>query len=115
ATLRKLFDLGAPLTARDAAAPDLLGALSLDAPENDGPPSVTPTSAQPSSAEIDKAAAAPPNHMQLSLCHMANALPAAQANIAAHIGNLASQPSPPALASVGAALGFVEGRVKSFL
>jgi Phosphoesterase family len=37
ATLRKLFDLGRPLTARDDAAPDLLSALSLKTPSNTGP------------------------------------------------------------------------------
>ena len=37
ATLHKLFDLGPPLTPRVAAAPDLLSALTLAAPENGGP------------------------------------------------------------------------------
>ena len=37
ATLRKRFGLGAPLTARDAAAPDLEAALKLSEPTNMGP------------------------------------------------------------------------------
>ena len=37
ATLHRLFDLGPPLTPRVAAAPDLLSALSLAAPDNAGP------------------------------------------------------------------------------
>src|SRR5205085_1969600 len=37
ATLRKLFDLGDPLTDRDAAAPDFLHALSLQTASNGGP------------------------------------------------------------------------------
>ena len=37
ATLHKLFDLGPPLTPRVAAAPDLMSALTLTAPDNGGP------------------------------------------------------------------------------
>ncbi len=44
ATLHKLFDLGPPLTPRVAAAPDLLSALSLTAPEGQGPQKSSPTS-----------------------------------------------------------------------
>lgn len=71
ATVRKIFDLGGPLTARDAAAPDLLGPLSLEEPQNDGPANVTAIQVQPSREEIDKAANAPPNHLQEHLCRMA--------------------------------------------
>ena len=38
ATLHRLFNLGSPPTARVAAAPDLLDALSLSGPDNLGPP-----------------------------------------------------------------------------
>ena len=41
ATLRNLFDLGAPLTRRDAAAPDLLAALSLPGPDNAARPAAS--------------------------------------------------------------------------
>jgi phospholipase C len=36
ATLRKIFDLGPALTARGKVAPDLVGVLSLEEPENEG-------------------------------------------------------------------------------
>ncbi len=79
-TLRLLFDLGPALTARDAAAPDLLSALSLADPENDGPLSITPSAARPDAAEVAARAKAPPNDMQRNLCRMAGALPSSAAN-----------------------------------
>lgn len=79
ATLRKLFDLGEPLTGRDAVAPDLLDALGLDEPLNDGPPRLDPSAIQPSGDEVAVRAAAPPNHMQTALCEMAAHLPASPA------------------------------------
>ncbi len=82
-TLRKLFDLGLPLTGRDAVAPDLFSPLSLENPENDGPESVTPTPAQPSPKEVNKAANLPPNHMQQHLCRMVKELPIDASIIAA--------------------------------
>ena len=42
ATLRNRFGLGDPMTGRDAVAPDLESALSLDSPSNLGPTQVTP-------------------------------------------------------------------------
>jgi phospholipase C len=41
ATLRKRFNIGAPLTRRIAAAPDLESVLNLDQPSNQGPVSLT--------------------------------------------------------------------------
>jgi phospholipase C len=75
ATLRRLFNLGAPLTNRDAVAPDLLGPLSLADPTNDGPDSVTATPSQPSISELEQRASAPPNSMQAALSQMAAQLP----------------------------------------
>jgi phospholipase C len=74
-TLRELFDLGDPLTARDEAAPSLVGALSLDAPNNDGPPGIEPTLVQPSANVLSVRAAAAPNGMQDSLANAAANLP----------------------------------------
>ncbi len=51
-TLRKLFDLGEPLTERDAAAPDLLSALSLASPSNSGPASLALPTLAPTPGEI---------------------------------------------------------------
>lgn len=79
ATLRKLFDLGPPLTDRDDAAPDLLGPLSLLEPTNDGPDNITPQAAQPTAAEIKKVTNLPLNHMQEHLCRAQKKLPPALA------------------------------------
>ena len=119
ATLRKLFDLGAPLTARDAVAPDLMSALSLENPDNDGPPSVDPGGPTPSSEEIAKSAAAPPNHMQKSLCAMAAHLPPSPATAGAHLSAMAS-PTAARGATAGPASSsetklYAANRLKSFL
>ncbi len=90
ATLRNLFDLGPPLTGRDAVAPDLLGPLSLQDPTNDGPVQVTPVSVQPSAVELAKAASLPPNHMQEHLCRAVAALPEDTAAVI-----LPTAPKPP--------------------
>ena len=74
-TLRLLFNLGGPLTNRDAAAPDLLGPLSLIDPQNDGPATVTPVPATPTIAQLETRAAASPNGMQSALSQMAAQLP----------------------------------------
>ena len=74
-TLRLLFGLGGKLTDRDAAAPDLLGALSLDDPTNDGPPAISPKAPALSIAALERRAAAKPNHMQRTLSQMAAQLP----------------------------------------
>ena len=67
ATLRKLFGLGAPFSARDAAAPDLLSCLSLSIPANDGPASLVAKPPQASTSDVVARAAARPNGMQANL------------------------------------------------
>jgi phospholipase C len=74
-TLRELFGLGIQLTARDEAAPSLVGALSLAAPNNDGPASIAPTLVQPSPDALSTRAVAAPNGMQDSLANAAASLP----------------------------------------
>ena len=74
-TLRELFDLGGQLTARDDAAPSLVGALSLAAPNNDGPASIVPTLVEPSPDSLSTRSAAAPNGMQDSLANAAANLP----------------------------------------
>lgn len=90
ATLTKAFDLDGPLTARVAAAPDVLAALSLPAATNDGPESFTPNPFTPTPFDLAAAAAIPANGLQKSLLHMAAQLPtnATPAGIAAHIQEL---------------------------
>jgi phospholipase C len=76
ATLRALFpSIGANLTERDAAAPDLLSALSLPFPTNDGPDHVDAQLAAPAPAAVQARADAPPNGMQATLSAAADLLP----------------------------------------
>jgi phospholipase C len=75
ATVRNLFGLGQPLTARDAIAPDLLPALSLAVPANDGPAGIDPSLIQPTVSELETRADAAPNGMQRSLSAAAATLP----------------------------------------
>jgi phospholipase C len=91
AMLRKLFNF-APLTARDAAAPDLVDALAAlhTGPDNDGPPSITAPAVPPVAAQVARAAAKPPNSLQKSLATAALQLPTAGADPTAHIQRLRS-------------------------
>jgi phospholipase C len=75
-TVREVFTLGEALTLRDDAAPSLMGALSLAAPNNDGPSSIDAVVAQPLAAQLSVRAASVPNGMQASLAAAAANLPA---------------------------------------
>jgi phospholipase C len=114
ATLRKLFPF-APLTARDAAAPDLLAALSGDG-TNDGPAFITAEEATPTDQELASATAAKPNGMQAALGTAALLLPTAGANTTMHAQRLASvtdtAPAQPTVATMAAE---VLVHVKAFL
>jgi hypothetical protein len=70
ATLRMLYGFE-PLTPRDAAAPDLLGALQPE-PDNDGPPTVAEPFIPDASDVAAAAAARPPNSLQSSLARPTN-------------------------------------------
>lgn len=89
-TLRMLFDLGEPLTRRDAAAPDLLAALSLTSPSNSGPASLAPPVVAPAADEIASAHGAAPNDLQQAILALAATLPAGSAATAMPIGLLAA-------------------------
>jgi phospholipase C len=117
ATLRKLFNLGDPLTAREAIAPDLIGPLSLENPDNDGPASISPTPAVPSDAEIAQTSALPANQMQKSLCAMAAHLPPTAAQAGAHLSAVApvSASAPAAQASGLETKQYAADRLRSFL
>ena len=117
-TLRALFGLSGPLTRRDAAAPDLLHALSLDFPLNPGPERIDPPALQPTAAEIAAAAAREPNGRHRLLSQIAAHLPAAGADVAGHVQALAdgtARLEAPVLATMAEAAQFVEGKVKAFL
>jgi phospholipase C len=114
ATLRKLFGF-ASLTARDAAAPDLLQALGTT-PDNDGPASIAAPSVPTERADVAREAMKPPNSMQRSLSAAAVQLPTAGANIGAHIERLASVPDAvPSHATVADAAGAIAAHMKAFL
>ena len=114
ATLRGLYGIR-PLTARDAAAPDLLGALGTQ-PANDGPARIVAPTPPPAAAEVARVASKPPNDLQMSLAGTAVHLPTLGANIAAHIQRLsAAPPELPQHDTVQLAAGAVEAHVKAFL
>jgi phospholipase C len=117
ATLRKLFDLGAPLTRRDAAAPDLLAALSLPGPTNTGPPSLQVPAPDSTNDSVAAAHEEPPNHLQQALAEMASHLPPGTANVASHIGALKDglTPSTPQFATVREALDHAQAGLARFL
>ena len=85
ATLRTRFGLGAPLTQRDAVAPNLAAALALDTPGNLGPESLEALPYVPAPADVAIARQKPLNDMQAALLRMSAHLPADAGNIADHI------------------------------
>jgi phospholipase C len=117
-TLRNLFNLGGPLTKRDAVAPDLLGALSLPSPTNDGPPSLTLPTISPSDEELLAAHQSAPNDMQTALANLASNLPAGGANAQAHTANLSlvgARSAPRQFKTVEAALARAQAGLARFL
>jgi phospholipase C len=114
ATLRALFKFPS-LTARDAAAPDLLAAMQSE-PTNDGPESITAPAVPPSPAHVADVAAKPPNDLQASLSALAVQLPTIGADIGAHIKRLTDVPDVvPTHATVADASSAVLGHVQAFL
>jgi phospholipase C len=119
ATLRKRFpNLGAPLTMRDAAAPDLDDALSLTSPDNKGPSSVKALPYSPTPATAAVAHLQPLNGMQEALVGLAANLPTAPGvDLKAHLASMAASPVklPPinALADVRAATAYVKQQVSN--
>jgi phospholipase C len=114
ATLRKLFNFEA-LTRRDAAAPDLLGALDTE-PGNDGPASIVPPAIPPAPEQVARAGAKPPNNLQRSLGVLAVQLPTTGADVEAHTQRLISVPDVvPQHATVDDAAASVLGHMQAFL
>ena len=117
ATLGKLFGFR-PLTARDAAAPNLVDALQAfdHAPDNDGPVSIQAGAVPPPWQQVARVAARPPNDLQQSLAAAAVHLPTADANIAAHVQRLRSATDiVPQHATVADAATDVAAHMKGFL
>ncbi len=113
-TVREIFDLGPPLTARDAAAPSLLPALSLPAPTNAGPAALAAPAYAPAGADLAQALAAVPNDIQRALGALAAHLPADALGIGAQLAALADGslvPQVPAFRSVEDSFHFITGRL----
>ncbi len=114
ATLGKLFGFP-PLTRRDAAAPNLLDALTGDG-GNDGPESVDVSETTPTTSQVATSAARAPNAMQHALNEAALQLPAAGADIGAHIATIAASPDPVPVAVPGqTAAESIAAKIKAFL
>jgi phospholipase C len=113
ATLRKLFPF-ASLTPRDAAAPDLLGALTGDG-NNDGPAFITAPEPTPDPGELAAALAAKPNGLQQALGTTALMLPTAGADVGAHVQRLKNVPdTAPSHPTVASAIADVAAHLKAF-
>ena len=114
ATLGKLFGFD-PLTARDAAAPDLLSVLDPE-PVNDGPAAVAAPAVAPAPEQVARVAAQPPNDLQKSLSAAAMVLPTFGADIGAHLQRLNAVPDPvPAHPSAAAAAADAAAHMRAFL
>jgi phospholipase C len=89
-TLRARFNLGVPLTQRDANAPNLDMFLTLASPDNQGPAHIAPPVDTPSLPELARLQREPLNDLQHSLMVAAAQLPVAAdaATVAAHIARL---------------------------
>jgi phospholipase C len=75
ATLSKCFNLGAPLSERDAVAPDLEKVLNLDQPDNNSLGAITPRLYSIPTGKIEEALAAPLNDFQKAIQDAAGHLP----------------------------------------
>lgn len=88
ATLRKRFNLGPPLSERDAVAPDLECALTLPTPSNLGPQTLQAHSYVPSPAELELAKKIPLNDLQKCLLKLARVLPQDAGQLQLHVQQL---------------------------
>jgi phospholipase C len=114
ATLQKLFGF-APLTKRDAAAPNLLDVLNGDG-TNLGPATVAVQEAAVTPTQIAISAAREPNKMQHALNNAALQIPAAGADISAHVADLAAAPAElPPITTIETAAQQIAEKVAGFL
>lgn len=114
-TVRELFELGAPLTARDDVAPSILPALTLATPANDGPQSLPVALDAPDPDLVAARAAAPPNGMQQALAAAAALLPDAPPATDSAAPVAEELPDPTRYATVALACAAATARLKTFL
>ncbi len=112
ATLRRLFGIQS-LTARDAAAPDLLQGMTA-APDNNGPERISAPSVQPTPAALTAVKMLPPNDMQKALSATAAQLPTAGSDPELHAKRIADAPTP-VLTELAAGAEFVKAHIAAFL
>ncbi len=114
ATLRKCFDLGAPLTARDGAAPDLDAVLTLETPGNNGLEAIAVPDYTPSAEDLQNAIGRPLSDLQIALHELACVLPASGVDLFEHAQRLQGQPPPPKPAGIREAVAVVRGALDRF-
>lgn len=124
ASLRKRFNLGPPLTGRDAVAPDLDTVPTLEGPGNLGPASLTALPYVASPAEIATARAMPLNHHQEALVALASHLPTTVAggdfeafvsSYLTHLRTGLAAADAQAVQDIGTAAAFVKSRFSTLL
>ncbi len=126
ATLRKCFNLGTPISQRDAVAPDLECVLNLDSPRDDCLPSVSPRPYTVDPTELTKALNAPLNDFQKAMHDAAAHLPSLSAmkegedifsTIEGHVENLVNgiMSEIPNHKTPVDALPFMKEKLSSFL
>lgn len=97
ASVRQRFSLGAPLSQREAEAPDVGGVLSLPSPDNIGPAQLAALPYVATPGELARARAEPLNDLQKSLLDIAARLPGLSAcggvasEIQVHIDSLPAE------------------------
>jgi phospholipase C len=117
ATVRKCFNLGGPLTARDAAAPDLDSVLNLDAPTNTQLGTITVPPYTPSEQDLQDAIGLPLTDMQRALHQLTSLLPPPGADVEEHIAKLAAGaiPAIPAAPTAADAMNFISQQLGKIL
>jgi phospholipase C len=113
-TVREIFGLGDAFTARDEAAPNLLDALSLAAPNNDGPISLTAALDTPDPDKFPELGNSMTNGMQTALSAAAKLLPDTPLAFDTQVPNAAGLPSDPP-DTVARSLANVTVRTRGFL
>jgi phospholipase C len=115
-TVRDLFlNGGGQLTARDGAAPSLVGALSLPDATNLGPANLTPASAPGTLTQLSILANSAPNGIQEALAAASHNLPVSAPTTASDLPQATTPISPARYATVATAAATATDRIKSFL